>query len=50
LEDDIIDLVYFARISWEDAWSLSLLQRNKIVKRINKHRRDESGGPEQLGE
>lgn len=48
IEDDIIDIVYFARISWYDAWTLSNKQRLRIAKRILKHKQAESGSKEQI--
>ena len=50
IEDEIIDLVYFARIGWADAWTLSQYQRYRIGKRISKYKRMEAGAPEMLGE
>jgi hypothetical protein len=40
-----MDICYFMKggLQWNDAWSLSFSDREKLVKRINKHRHDESG-------
>lgn len=48
IEDDIIDLVYFARIDWADAWALSNRQRQRIAKRISKYKKAESGSTQQI--
>ena len=50
IEDDIIDLVYFARIDWASSWSLSHHQRERIAKRISKYKRQEVGAPGLIGE
>jgi hypothetical protein len=50
IEDEITDLVYFARIDWTAAWGMSHYQRQRIAKRVSKYRRIESGAPELLGE
>lgn len=43
IEDSIIDIVYFARISWAEAWTLSAVQRDKVATRIMKYKKIESG-------
>jgi hypothetical protein len=48
IEDDIIDLVYFARVSWSDAWGMCHRQRERVATRIAKYKKIESGAPEQL--
>ena len=50
IEDEIIDLVYFARINWIDAWGISQKQRARIARRVARYKQMESGAPEMLGE
>jgi hypothetical protein len=48
----VIDIVYFARISWSEAWTLSFLQREKIAKKVTKYMKAKYGSKEKqiLGE
>ena len=44
LEQQIIDICYFMpSITWDNAWSLSFKQRDKIVKSINQRLKEKAG-------
>lgn len=45
LQDQIVDICYFMKggITWNEAWSLSFSDRERIVKILNKRHKEESG-------
>jgi hypothetical protein len=45
LKEQLIDICIFMKggISWDEAWGLSYLDRELIVKRLNKRLKEQSG-------